>query len=199
MPEPPALQQISVSLSVERGAIAPAALTSPDRRGKDLQSVRNAVLEEHGGPIAANLHERHPPFNICISERFVSHVREIHRLLDRALVDIVERWFSDKDADFPNRMPLEKHEEDLLRWIDGPGADLVPPFGQRYGMWRTDFLIERGTDGLENAKVCEINARIPFNGFWMVGLHENATKLLGNDSQAFVSPNDFDVRTEIDF
>ena len=197
MSEPPALQQISVSLSVEQNAIAPATATSLARRQRDLKSIRDDSFKRNGGPLTFDLQNRFPPFNICISQRFASHVKEIHKLLDKALVDIVERWFTDKEADFPRRMPLEKHEEDLLRWIDGPASNMVPQFGKRYGMWRTDYLIEKGPGGLEFARICEINSRIPFNGFWVVGLHEDASKLLGAGKKGFISPNNFDVRSSV--
>jgi hypothetical protein len=193
MATPPALQQISLSLSVERGAIAPATATNQARRQRDLETVRQCVQQRLGGPLPFNLHERHPPFNVCITNAFASQVKDIHTLLDRSLIDIVERWFGDEDAGFPSRMPLEKHEEDLLRWIEGPGSKLVPRFDDRYGLWRTDYLIEKDAAGVESARICEINARIPFNGFWMVGLHEEATKHLGAGTNGFKLLNEFEV------
>jgi len=139
---------------------------------------------------------RMPPFNICISDHFANHVRLLHQALDKALVDIVQRWYADEEASFPKRMPLEKHEEELLEWIHGPGRKFVPSFREQYGMWRTDYLIERTADGFEQAKICEINARIPYNGLWAIGLHEEATKLLrGAEDVTFKSPNDFEVMT----
>jgi len=81
------------------------------------------------------------------------------------LVDIVSHWYSDEEASFPRRMPLEKLEERLLLWIYGRGAEFVAPFAERYGIWRTDYLIERTVDRLEQANICEINSRIPYNGF----------------------------------
>jgi hypothetical protein len=194
MVTPPAIQQVSLSLGVERGAIAPATATNQARRERDLKTVRQSIQQNLGGPLPFNLHERHPPFNICIPSAFASQVKDIHTLLDRSLVDIVERWFSDEEAGFPGRMPLEKHEEDLLRWIDGPGSELIPRFGDRYGMWRTDYLIENDAAGGEAARICEINARIPYNGFWMAGLHEEATKQLGAGTKGFNLLNDFEVR-----
>lgn len=193
MVTPPAIQQISLSLGVEGGAIAPATATNQARRERDLNTIRQHIHQTLGGPLPFNLHERHPPFNICITSAFASQVEDIHKLLDRSLIDIVERWFSDEEAEFPSRMPLEKHEEDLLRWIDGPGSKLIPRFGDRYGMWRTDYLIEKDATGVEAARICEINARIPYNGFWMTGVHEEATKLLGAGTKGFNLLNDFEV------
>ena len=128
-----------------------------------------------------------------MSQRFARHVRSLHRALDKALIDIVERWVSDADARFMERMPLERHEEDLLRWMYGEGKKLVPCFRERYGMWRTDYLVERGDDGLEQAVICEINSRIPFNGMWVIGLHEQVIGLLGGHEKGIVPANDFNV------
>lgn len=196
MSQTPALQQISLSLSTERNAIAPAAAVSLERRNRDLRTVREAVHRATDGDgLSFGLHERHSPFNICISQRYANHIRNLHRLLNKALINVVERWFSDQEAQFPLRMPLEKHEEDLLRWMSGPGRDSVRPFAKNYGMWRTDYLTEKGPDGFEQAKICEINSRIPYNGLWVSGLHEGATSLLKAGNESFKPPNDFEVRS----
>jgi hypothetical protein len=39
----------------------------------------------------------------------------LHEALVEALKNIVPRWFSDVEARFPERMPLEKDEEELLK------------------------------------------------------------------------------------
>lgn len=38
-----------------------------------------------------------------------------HESIVIAIADIVKRWFSDKEARFPERMPLLKDEEELLQ------------------------------------------------------------------------------------
>ncbi|KAH8821364.1 hypothetical protein F5884DRAFT_84107 [Xylogone sp. PMI_703] len=193
----PALQQISLSLSVAKDAIAPATATSYKRRDRDLKVVRQHTDPYHfGDAYPFRLNERHSAFTICMTSSFKDQVEDLHKLLDRALIDIVERWFQDTQAAFPSRMPLEPHEEDLLRWIDGPGSKMVPNFATRYGMWRTDYLIERDAEGVESPRICEINARIPFNGFWMSGLHEEAMKLLGAGTKGFDIPNNFETTKE---
>jgi len=131
---PPAIEQISVSLSLERNAIAPASSVSPQRCKHERKVVLDDVLQSNGSPMTFDVHDRMAPFNMCISIRFADHVRGLHRALDKALVDVVQRWYSDKEANFSKRMPLEKHEEDLLEWIYGAGSEIVPSFGERYGM-----------------------------------------------------------------
>ncbi|CEL00913.1 hypothetical protein ASPCAL00505 [Aspergillus calidoustus] len=92
-------------------------------------------------------------------------MKELHNALVIAVTDIVERWWTDKEAQFPQRMRLEAEEEELLRWMDAQGVDVVPPFKRRLGSWRPDFLIEEDCFGEENFRITEINARFSFNGF----------------------------------
>lgn len=190
----PALQQISLSLSTTKDAIAPATATSHGRRSRDLNTIRQYIDQHLGSDgFPFRLNERLSSFNICMASSFKAQVEGLHQLLDRALIDIVERWFRDSKAAFPSRMPIEPHEEDLLRWIDGPGSKIIPSFAKRYGMWRADYLIEKDATGIERARICEINGRLPFNGFWVSGLHEEASKLLGGGAKGFNSPNNFEV------
>lgn len=46
---------------------------------------------------------------------------------------------------------------------------MVPPYKDRQGNWRPDYLLEKVVlpDGsvIEKPKICEINARFPWNGF----------------------------------
>lgn len=54
------------------------------------------------------------PHPLLISDQFLADLRLFHDALAIALSNIVQRWFTDKEAAFPTRMPLEPHEEDLL-------------------------------------------------------------------------------------
>ncbi|OKL58148.1 hypothetical protein UA08_06450 [Talaromyces atroroseus] len=192
----PSVQQISLSLSRECNAIASATSASNSRLLRDLETVRDYVVPVFApAKVPIPLDQRLSPFNVCITKEFAHDLESLHRLLDRALVDIVQRWFADKQSDFPSRMPLEKHEEDLLQWISTQeqlSSNIVPKFSERSGMWRTDFLIE-GQTGQEKTKICEINARIPFNGLYMSGLHQEATKPFGAATRGFDIPTDFQV------
>jgi len=55
------------------------------------------------------------PMPILISRAHYQQLEILHEALTIALNDIVERWWTDRDARFPERMPLEKEEEDLLK------------------------------------------------------------------------------------
>lgn len=187
------VQQVSLSKSVEQDDIILATAISLAQRNRDLKAIRKDVLERLPEGLSFNLHEKLSPFNVYIPQDFARYIHGLHRALDKALIDVVERWNTDKESGFPGRMPIEEHEEDLLRWIVGCGRDLVPRFRDNYGMWRTDYLLEKDEKGNEQAKICEINSRIPFNGFWIIGTHEAATGALAGPASQLKSPNVFAV------
>lgn len=180
-------------MSLERNGVAPASSVSIPRCESETEAVIEAVLKKSGGPLAMELHSRIHPFHVCISQQVTDQIRGIHNLLVKALIDIVQRWFIDVKANFPGKMPVEPHEEELLRWMDGSGRKHFLPYGEAYGIWRTDLLFERAKDGSERAKICEINARLPYNGFWLTGMQMETTELLRKGSDQFVCPDDFQV------
>lgn len=55
------------------------------------------------------------PHPVLITQRHHEELQELHRALNLAIEDIIERWWTDEQAQFPQRMPLEPQEEDLLR------------------------------------------------------------------------------------
>lgn len=55
------------------------------------------------------------PHPVLITKRHQEQLRELQLALDLAIGDIVERWWTDEEAQFPRRMPLEPEEEELLR------------------------------------------------------------------------------------
>lgn len=55
------------------------------------------------------------PRPILVNLRHEMILRELNTALTLSLTDIVDRWWSDKAAKFPQRMPLEPIEEGLLK------------------------------------------------------------------------------------
>ncbi len=108
------IQQISLSLSARTGTIVPAATANVEQRRKDLQLLRQALdLELESWPLKLNT--RFPPSPLYIP---LTHINELERLqvaLSKALTNIVGRWYIDQEANFPSRMPLEDHEERVLK------------------------------------------------------------------------------------
>jgi hypothetical protein len=112
------------------------------------------------------------PRPILIGEHHQKQMEVLHESLTTALVDIVQRWFSDEEAQLPERMPLEREEEELLRWLKKQESiGNLCPFKDCLGSWRPDFLVEEhrcpesGTLVDENFVITEINARFSFNGY----------------------------------
>ena len=52
---------------------------------------------------------------ILVSSEHQRQWKELNDALVSAMTDIVERWWTDSVSRFPERMPLEPAEEDLLR------------------------------------------------------------------------------------
>ncbi|KAI9035032.1 uncharacterized protein KD926_004706 [Aspergillus affinis] len=124
------------------------------------------------------------PRPILVSSEHKRRINEINDALVSAITDIVERWWTDIEARFPDRMPLEPAEEDLLRWIDSQVPNNLPLFRECRGSWRPDFLVEEdrseGASGpSENFRISEINARFSFNGYMYAACGQQALKKQG--------------------
>ncbi|KAK6712883.1 hypothetical protein SNK03_007292 [Fusarium graminearum] len=55
------------------------------------------------------------PRPVLVGEHHQQQMKDLHKALTAAIADIVQRWWSDTDARFPERMPLEPREEELLK------------------------------------------------------------------------------------
>ncbi|KAF4434839.1 multidrug transporter [Fusarium acutatum] len=119
------------------------------------------------------------PRPVLVGEHHQQQLKDLHEALTAAITDVVQRWWSDRDARFPERMPLEAKEEELLQWIeDQVIIGNLPQFSQCRGSWRPDFLVEDNNEREENYCITEINARFSFNGF----MHEAYGQAATNDS-----------------
>ncbi|KAL3295987.1 hypothetical protein RB213_011420 [Colletotrichum asianum] len=106
------------------------------------------------------------PRPILVSKSHQQQMEYLHEALVISIIDIVQRWWTDKGACFPKRMPLEPEEEELLRWIENQvSLGNMATFSDRLGSWRPDFLVEDDAEFKENYRITEINARFSFNGF----------------------------------
>ncbi|KAB8074914.1 hypothetical protein BDV29DRAFT_201133 [Aspergillus leporis] len=83
-----------------------------------------------------------PPYPLLVSQDQVLHLGKFNDALTHAIDSIVERWWTDREAAFPQRMPLGSVEEDLLRWVQKASEEkLVRRFDIRKGVWHPDFLL----------------------------------------------------------
>ncbi|RAK99976.1 Clavaminate synthase-like protein [Aspergillus ibericus CBS 121593] len=129
-------------------------------------------------------HEASCPRPILITQQHQAQLQQLHRALTAAIVDIVTRWWTDADARFPQRMPLRREEEELLKWLDRH----LPPDRANYagcsGSWRPDFLVEgpgSESEPIETFRITEINARFSFNGFMYAAYGQEALRNLCDD------------------
>ncbi|CAG8926279.1 unnamed protein product [Penicillium salamii] len=132
------------------------------------------------------------PHPLLITKIHQEKVEKLAEALNLAIQDIVERWWTDEEACFPLRMPLEPQEECLLRWIDG-NQDICRPYSERKGSWRPDFVIEHDDTGAENFRICEINARFCWNGSLFVKNGQTGLSTFDVESRGLIRATDPDT------
>ncbi|KAL3601850.1 hypothetical protein FPOAC2_06133 [Fusarium poae] len=176
----PGLMQVSVSRSAEEKRLIPAYCSSLARRARELKILRKNILTDaKGTELAFGIQSRFSPHPVAVSDTLYSRLTQLHVLLGRVFIDIVDRWFTDKNARFPERMPLDPSEESLLKWIASSGK--IPDYRNHAGCWRSDILFEQTPDDVVDVapRICEINGRLPLNGVLGISLATNGLKELG--------------------
>ncbi|KAK6348732.1 hypothetical protein TWF718_006519 [Orbilia javanica] len=99
-----------------------------------------------------------PP--VYVSRQYLRYVQNVSKHLYTAITDIVSRWW--EEPGLSSAIPLDPMFERLLKRLDQEGITW------RSGSWRPDFLMEESTDAAyPRIKICEINARFGFNGFFV--------------------------------
>lgn len=107
--------QVCLSASQKKGMPVSALDASYEDRKRAEEAYYPVIFQYTGGPAHLPYELRYmTPHPLLISDRFLADLRLFHEALAIALTNIVQRWFTDKEAAFPTRMPLEPHEEDLL-------------------------------------------------------------------------------------
>ena len=115
-PAPETLQQLHVPL--KGGQYEP--VSSCDSENRSYLQNHTAIQESLLRFSSANSwHESalkaFIPWPILVPFVHQRQFKELNDALVSAITDIVERWWTDSKARFPERMPLEPAEEDLLR------------------------------------------------------------------------------------
>ncbi|KAH8171350.1 hypothetical protein LIA77_08117 [Sarocladium implicatum] len=175
----PALMQLSVRASAATRQLVPAEKTSLASRAEELNTMRQKWEDALPSSDLAYIRPRVSPHVIAITDNKAAQLETLHKLLARALQDLVERWFSDEKAKLFERMPVEPREEKILRWVVDSG--LVPEWKNHAGIWRSDVLFGLGKDGIEDEHpfICELNGRLPINGVMGMGVHSVGISALG--------------------
>lgn len=109
------MAQICPGVSKKSGALVSAADASREDR-THTDEVYRSVIFQYTGPDTLPYPWRYMcSHTVLVSDQFMSDLKQFHDALASALNNIVQRWFTDKEAAFPTRMPLESHEEELLQ------------------------------------------------------------------------------------
>ncbi|KAK4139905.1 aerobactin siderophore [Dichotomopilus funicola] len=162
----PWLRQVSLGAST-----IPGIFVSPEDAGQDTRVMEDKCIQEalvrntapYGQvPRAAVQLNPHPA---VIPMKFLEDLNLFQQALAVALVDLVDRWWTDEEADFPSRMPLEPRAESLLRWVArGSEEGFIRPYKGNQGSLRPDVLIPvSNTSSAFQFRVCEFNGRFPIN------------------------------------
>lgn len=110
--------QVCLSASRRQGTPVSASAASPEDRKRADEAYCSVLYQYTKGPENLPYEARYmTPHPILISHRLEDEVRQFHEALAAALNNIVARWYTDKQAAFPTRMPLAQHEEELLQVV----------------------------------------------------------------------------------
>ena len=89
----------------------------PIKHRQELHDQFQAGLIEwnDGSPLKLNLNQYFVPLFMHTNTKQVSQLKAIQSALNKAVVHVVENWWTDKEANYPKRMPIETHQEKLLK------------------------------------------------------------------------------------
>jgi hypothetical protein len=137
----------------------------PEYRIRESEALQERLADSvspYGAfPGAAKRLNPHPAL---LPWQFVKNLETFNEALAIALNNIIERWWTDKEADLPSRMPLGPHVEELLQWVDEATAHgIMPPFHGHQGNLRPDILLPVTDREIPEFRVCEINGRFPIS------------------------------------
>lgn len=111
------LQQICISKSGP-GKTVEARNADPSLRGKEKLLLESNLLDQYSEKSwPKQVHRAVCPQPILWHSPHEKQVQVLHEALVLVITNIAERWRVDDEARFPERMPLEPYEEELLRVI----------------------------------------------------------------------------------
>ncbi|WEW61322.1 hypothetical protein PRK78_006812 [Emydomyces testavorans] len=185
------LQQICFSKSDSQTVLHPFHADSSTRAEENLRLESHLLRLYPRESWPKECYRAACPHPILLHPQHHQSLQALHEALTLAVTNIVERWWTDTAARFPERMPLEPHEEDLLRWMENEAVDAIRPFNECRGSWRPDFLVEEmpcatGLHSIaERFVICEINARFSFNGFCLSVTGQQGLSNMGAEQKRF--------------
>ena len=107
-------QPVSLLASIRAGRPVPMKDVDPEQAEEDRQAVLR-VMPDLDHFKSYNMDKIMPGSHFYVHRPHLEHIQQLHQALDKAVTDIVERWYSDEKAGFPSRMPLRANEDRYLR------------------------------------------------------------------------------------
>lgn len=108
------IRQVSLGLSIQAGELVDAEKASDATRMADFHAMQASLLSSCSEWLY-NTRLQGCPHPMVVPQPQLDSIETLHTLLCSAITNIVERWWTDEEARFPQRMPLESYEEDILR------------------------------------------------------------------------------------
>ncbi|KAF3920071.1 hypothetical protein AA313_de0200379 [Arthrobotrys entomopaga] len=146
----------------------------PESLLKSKQTELNCFSfpEATSGHLISQVFTKTSTFPIYTSPEYLNYIQSVSNHLHAAIRNIVWNWWD--DSSLSSLIPLDPKIERILRRLDTEGIVW------RTGAWRPDFLIEDASEGAPKIKICEINARFGFNGFFVT---QGVAKYFENDDK----------------
>jgi hypothetical protein len=107
-----------ISLRATKSVVDPISAidAAHDDRLVERDAYDAAILRFIGDMKLSSMYaEKNSPYPIFMPRSFIEGLEEFQRLLFVAISNILDRWWEDSESDFPSRMPLESHEERVLK------------------------------------------------------------------------------------
>ena len=135
------IQQISLAAAISaKGPISPQQIdqaTRAQERKTYQASLESSAQTERSSLVSSYSFSPHP---LLLSQQQLLQLKQFNEALSIAITNIVERWWTDKQAGLPLRMPLGPREDSLLQvqysvvFLDGWNTDIYQVGGE--GNWR---------------------------------------------------------------
>ena len=106
--------QVSFNKSRGEGDLVNVTGADEQSRREDMLSMQ-CSLTDLSTDWPENSWRKASPFPILMKQHQVDRVVTLHTLLTKAITSIVERWWTDQESHYAQRMPLEPYEEDVLQ------------------------------------------------------------------------------------
>lgn len=107
-------RQVCWSITNEAGQAVPVIDATKEDRSREAEAYRKLIPLIHE-PGYSPKEEALSPHPILTDRSFILRMELFNDALVKALVNIVDRWWMDTDANFPTRMPLEAPVEAALQ------------------------------------------------------------------------------------